>query len=117
MSRLVLSKAFACLVVICWSPWISLAECSRLSFALVVSYLQVRICFLLPMMSMRAVSGRSKPMRVGRRTRTLRLRASMDDILLWGDENVLNVRETTSTNYVLSFEVSFGASTFCKLKT
>jgi hypothetical protein len=31
-----LFKAFACLVVIFWSPWISLAECSRSSFALVV---------------------------------------------------------------------------------
>jgi hypothetical protein len=81
MSPLVLSKAFACLVVICWSPWISLAERSRSSFALFASYVQVRICFLLPAMPMRAVSGRSKLMRVGRRTGTLRLRALMDDIL------------------------------------
>jgi hypothetical protein len=34
MSSLVLFKAFACLVVICWSSWISLAECSRSRFAL-----------------------------------------------------------------------------------
>jgi hypothetical protein len=81
MSFGVLSKAFACLVVICWSPGISLAEHSLSSFALVVSYVQVRIYLLLPAMSMRAVSGRSQPMRVGRRTRTLRLSVLMDDIL------------------------------------
>jgi hypothetical protein len=38
MSSLVLRKSFACLVVICGSPWISLAERSCSSFALVVSY-------------------------------------------------------------------------------
>jgi hypothetical protein len=38
MSSLVLFKAFACLVVIFWSPWISLAKRSRSSFALVVFY-------------------------------------------------------------------------------
>jgi hypothetical protein len=38
MSPLVLSKAIVCLVVIYWSPWISLAELSHSSFALVVSY-------------------------------------------------------------------------------
>jgi hypothetical protein len=37
MSSLVLIKAFACLVVICWSLWISLAERSHSSFPLVVS--------------------------------------------------------------------------------
>jgi hypothetical protein len=81
MSPLVLSKAFACLVVICWSPWISLVERSRSSFALIVSYVQVGIYFLLPTMPMRVVSGRSKPVRVGPRTGILRLRASMDGIL------------------------------------
>jgi hypothetical protein len=30
---------------------------------------------------------------------------------------VLYIRETASANSVLSFEASFGASTFCKLKT
>jgi hypothetical protein len=34
MSSLVLFKAFACLGVIFWLPWISLAERSRSSFAL-----------------------------------------------------------------------------------
>jgi hypothetical protein len=82
MSSLVLVKAFACLVVICWSPWISLTERSHSSFALVVSYVSVRICFLFPAMPARVVSGRSKPMRVGLRTGILRLRASMDGILL-----------------------------------
>jgi hypothetical protein len=81
MSHSVLSKAFACLVVISWSPWISLAERSHSSFALVVSCVQMRICFLLLVMLMRVVSGRSKSMRVGLRTGILRLRASMDGIL------------------------------------
>jgi hypothetical protein len=81
MSSLVLIKAFACLVVICWSPWISLAERSHLSFALAVFCVHVRICFLFPVMPTRVVSGKSKLMRVGLRTRILRLRASMDDIL------------------------------------
>jgi hypothetical protein len=117
MSSLVLIKAFACLVVICWSPWISFAERSRSTIALVVSCVQVRICFLFPAMPMRAISERSKLMRVGLRTGTLRLKASMDDILFYGEENVLTVREIASANSVLSFEASFGASTFCKLKT
>jgi hypothetical protein len=68
---------------------------------------QVRIYFLLPVIPMRAISERSKPMRVGCYNGTLGLRASMDDILFYGEENVLNVRETASTNSVLSFEVSF----------
>jgi hypothetical protein len=34
--HVVLFKAFACLAVIFWSPWISLAEHSRSSFALEV---------------------------------------------------------------------------------
>jgi hypothetical protein len=67
-------------------------------------------------MPMRVVSGKYKPMRVGLRTGILRLRALMDDILFWDEENVLNVRETASTNSVLSFEASFGASIFCKPK-
>jgi hypothetical protein len=81
MSSLVLVKAFACLVVICWSPWISLAERSRLRFALIVSCVQVRKCFHFSVMSTRVVSGKSKPMRLRLRTGILRLRASMDDIL------------------------------------
>jgi hypothetical protein len=63
------------------SPWISLVERSRLSFALVVFCVQVRNRFLLPTMPMRVVSGKSKPMRVGLRTGILRLRMPMDDIL------------------------------------
>jgi hypothetical protein len=81
MSSLVLFKAFACLVVIFWSPWISLAERSRSSFALIVLCVQVRICFLFPVMPMRVVSGKSKPMRVGLHTGILRLRALMEGIL------------------------------------
>jgi hypothetical protein len=81
MSCLVLIKAFVCLVMICWSPWISLAERSRSMFALVVSYVQVRICFLFPAIPMMVVSGRSKIMMVGLRTGIIRLRASMDVIL------------------------------------
>jgi hypothetical protein len=56
-------------------------------------------------------------MRVGHRTGTLKPRALMDGILFYGEENVLNMREISSANFVLSFEASFGASTFCKLKT
>jgi hypothetical protein len=117
MSSLILIKAFACLVVICWSLWISLAKRSHVCFTLVVSCVQVRICFLFPAMPTRVVSGRSKLLTVGLRTRILRLRASMDGILFKGEENVLNVRETTFANSVLSFEASFGVLTFCKLKT
>jgi hypothetical protein len=76
-----LFKAFACLVLIIWSPWINLAERSRSSFALVVFCVQVRSCFLLPVMPMRVVSGESKLMRVELRTGTLRLSAPMDGIL------------------------------------
>jgi hypothetical protein len=36
MSSLVLIKAFACLVMVCWSPFISLVERSCSSFALVL---------------------------------------------------------------------------------
>jgi hypothetical protein len=67
-------------------------------------------------MSMRVVNGKSKPMRVGLRTGILRLRASMDDILFKGEENVLNVRETASANFVLSFEASFELQPFVNLK-
>jgi hypothetical protein len=49
--------------------------------ALIVSCVLVRSCFLFPMMSMRVVSGRSKPMRVGDCTRILELRALIDGIL------------------------------------
>jgi hypothetical protein len=81
MSPLVLSKAFTCLVVIYWSVWISLAECSHSSIALVVFCVQVRICFLLPAIPTRVVRGKSKPVRVGPRTGIIRLRASIDGIL------------------------------------
>jgi hypothetical protein len=81
MSLLVLFKAFACLVVIFRSPWISLTKCSRSSFALVVFYVQVRNYFLFLAMPMRVVSGKPKPLRVELRTRILSLRAPMDGIL------------------------------------
>jgi hypothetical protein len=64
---------------------------------------------------MRVVHGKSKPMRVGFCTGILRLRASMNGILFLGDKNVLNVRETASTNSVLSFEASFGLHPFVNL--
>jgi hypothetical protein len=51
-------------VVICWSPWINLIEHSRSSFALVVSYVQVKNCFLFLKMPTRVVCGKSKPIRV-----------------------------------------------------
>jgi hypothetical protein len=81
MSSLVLIEAFACLVVICWSSWISFVVRSHSSFALVVSFVQVRIYFLFSAMPMKVVSGKSKPMRVGLRAGILRLRALMDGIL------------------------------------
>jgi hypothetical protein len=81
MSSLVLIKAFACLEVIFWSPWLSLVERSRSSFALVVFCVQVRNYFIFSAMPMRVVSGKSKPRRIGLHTWILRLRALMDDIL------------------------------------
>jgi hypothetical protein len=60
---------------------ISLAERSRSIFALVVFCVQVRNCFLFPVMPMRVVRVKSKPMSVGLCTGILRLRAPMDDIL------------------------------------
>jgi hypothetical protein len=50
----------------------------------------VRSFFLFPVMPTRVVSERSKPMRVGHRTRILRFRALVDDILFYGKENVPN---------------------------
>jgi hypothetical protein len=81
MSSLVFIKAFACPVVILWSPWINLAERSRSSFALVVLYLQVGNCFLFLAMLTRVISGNFKPMRDGLCTGILRLRAPIDGIL------------------------------------
>jgi hypothetical protein len=62
MSPLALLKANACLMVVFWLPWIRLVERSRSSFALVVSCVHVRSCFLFPVMPISVVSGRSKPM-------------------------------------------------------
>jgi hypothetical protein len=116
MSSLVLFKAFACLVVIFWSLWISLAKRSHSSFAVVVFSVQVRNCFLFPVMPMRVVSGRPEPMRVGLRTGILRLRVLMDGILFEGEENILIMRETTSANSDISFEAYFGLQPFVNLK-
>jgi hypothetical protein len=79
--------------MIFWSPWISLSEHSHSSFDLVVFYVHVRNCFLLPAMPMSVVSGKSKPMRVGLHTGILRLRASMDGILFKGKENILTIEK------------------------
>jgi hypothetical protein len=79
MSPLILINP-ACLEVIFWSPWISLAERSRSSFALAIFCVQVRNCFLLPAMPTRVASGKSKPPRVGLRTGIPRLRMLMDSI-------------------------------------
>jgi hypothetical protein len=78
---LVLFRGFACLVVIVWSPWISLAEHSCSRFALAIICVQVRNYFLLLAIPTRVVNGKSELMRVGLRTWTLRLRAPMDGIL------------------------------------
>jgi hypothetical protein len=52
---------------------------------------QVRNCFLFPVMPTRVVSGKSKPMRVGLHTGILRLRAPMDGILFYSKGDVLIV--------------------------
>jgi hypothetical protein len=103
-----LFKPFSCLVVIVWSPWISLAKRSHSSFALVVSYVQVRNCFVFPAMLTRVVGGMSKPLRVGLCTGILMLRALMDVILFQGEENILNVREITSANPDISLKHLLG---------
>jgi hypothetical protein len=59
----------------------ALAECSYSSFALVVSCVQVRIFFLLPVMPTRNDSGRSKQMRVGCHTGIHRLGVPVEIIL------------------------------------
>jgi hypothetical protein len=116
MGSLVLFKVIACLVVVFRSPWISFTERSRSSFALVVSCVQVRSCFLSLAIPTRVVSGRSKPMRVGLRTGILGLRALMDDILFYSEENVLNMREIPSANTEISFEASFRLQPFVNIK-
>jgi hypothetical protein len=107
MSLLVVFKAFVCLVVIFWSPWISLAKRNRSSFALVVFCLQVRNCFLFSMIPMRVVSRKSKPRNVRLRTGILRFRALMDNILFYDEKNILNMRETASANSDIFFEMTF----------
>jgi hypothetical protein len=77
---------------------------------------QVRNCFFFLAMPTRVVSGKSKPMRVGLHTGILKLRALIDNILFYGKENVLNVREIASANSVISFEASFELQPFIKLK-
>jgi hypothetical protein len=83
---------------------------------LLLSPMQVRICFLFPAMPTRVVSGRSKQMMGGLHTGILRLRVSMDVILFYSEEDVLNVRETTSANCALSYEASFDLHPFVHLK-
>jgi hypothetical protein len=77
---------------------------------------QVRSFLFFLAMPMRVSSGRSTPTRVGLLTGILKLRAPMDGILFSGEENVLNVREITSTNSEISFEASFGLQPFVNLK-
>jgi hypothetical protein len=90
MSPSALLKAIVCLVVVFWTPRISLAERSHSTFALVVSCLQVRSFFLFLVVPVRDASRRSKPMKDGHRTGILSLRVLMDGILFYGEENVLN---------------------------
>jgi hypothetical protein len=67
------------------SRWISLAERTRSSFALVVLFcVQVRMFFLLSAMPTRAVSRRSRQMRAGFPTRTSRRRSSEEAYSLLG---------------------------------
>jgi hypothetical protein len=79
MSPLILITS-ACLEVIFWSPWISLGERSRSTFALAIFCVQVRNCFLLPAMPTMVASEKSKPTRVGLRTGIPRFRMPMDGI-------------------------------------
>jgi hypothetical protein len=65
---------------------------------------------------MRDASGRSKPMRVGHHTGILRLRALMDGILFYGEENVLNESGSTFANPDVCFEASFCFKPFVYLK-
>jgi hypothetical protein len=67
-------------------------------------------------MLMRIVSGKFKPMRVGLRSGILRLRALMDDVLFYGEENALIVRETAAANSDRSFKAYFGFQLFVNLK-
>jgi hypothetical protein len=55
-----------------------------------------------PVMLMRDASGMSKPMKVGHHTGIHRHRALMDDILFYGEENVLNESVSASTISKLS---------------
>jgi hypothetical protein len=52
---------------------------------------QVRSFFLFSAVPIKDVSGRSKSMRAGHRSKIHRLRAPIEDILFYGEENVLNV--------------------------
>jgi hypothetical protein len=55
-------------------------------------------------------------MRVGHCTGILRLRALMDDILFYGEENVRSGSVSASANFNLSFEASFSFKPFVYLK-
>jgi hypothetical protein len=72
--------------------------------------------FLFLTIPMRVVSGKSKPMRVGLHTGNLRLRALMDVILFYGEDNVWNVTKIASANSIVSFEASSGFKLFVYLK-
>jgi hypothetical protein len=64
-------------------------------------------------MSMRGVSGRSKPMRIGHHTGTRKLRWPMKVILFYDKENVLELlKEIASANSESSFEACFGFKPF-----
>jgi hypothetical protein len=77
----------------------------------------VRI-FLLPATLMRAVNGRSRPMRVGFPTRTRRCRSSKEaHALLWQRVYASRERSILPQNSNLSFEASFGASPFVNYNT
>jgi hypothetical protein len=99
------------------SRWISLAERSHSSFAPVVILVcvQVRI-LLLPVMPMRAVSGRSSPMQAGFPTGTHRRRSFDESHSLLGRREgcVLHMRENRfrKTLFYL-WKCSFGFI-FCK---
>jgi hypothetical protein len=99
---------------------ISLAEHSRSSFALVVLFIcvQVRFFLLLPVTPMRAVSGRSRPRRVGFPTGTRRCRSSEEAHSLLGRRAcAYRERRTLLQKLWLSFETHFGALSFVNPNT
>jgi hypothetical protein len=76
----------------------------------------VRSFFLFLVMPMKDDNGRSKPMRFGHHTWIIRLKALMDDILFYGEENVPRDSDFCFRKLWNIFEASFGFKPFVYLK-